>query len=86
MERLSSEVRARLLFYATGLKRLPPGGFGGLTPPFTLQLLGSSHAGFAPVAHTCFNVLQLGTYDDDAHLERMLSLALELGGESFSEE
>ena len=34
---LAPEMRARLLFFVCGLKRLPPGGFGALQPPFTLQ-------------------------------------------------
>ena len=86
MDGFDAEMRLRLLFYATGLKRLPAGGFARLRPPFTLQLLGASHMGFAPVAHTCFNTLQLPPYSCAAHLERMVLLAIELGGSSFSEE
>ena len=86
VERYTDEIKARLLFFATGLKRLPPGGFDRLQPKFTLQLLGKEHKGFLPVAHTCFNTVQLGIYESDEHLERMLNVSLEIGADSFSDE
>jgi len=85
-EHFNAEMLARLLFFCTGLKRLPPGGFSALVPPFTLQLLDESHAGFCPVAHTCFNALQLPPYKSAQQLEAMLLLSIELGGGSFSEQ
>ena len=59
--RLDGEMRSRVFAFATGLHRLPAtgGGFARLAPPFTLQVLGPSFAGRLPVAHTCFNALQL---------------------------
>ena len=84
--RFGAEMRTRLLFFCTGLKRLPPGGFAALVPPFTLQLLDEGHTGFCPVAHTCFNALQLPPYRSSLELERMLLLSVELGGGSFSDQ
>lgn len=90
------EMRSRCFAFATGLHRLPAtGGFDALSPPFTLQLLGKAFAGRLPVAHTCFNALQLaptaaagaapesGASDEDAALARALTTAIDFGGEGF---
>ena len=83
---LDAEARARVFQFATGLARLPCGGFGALQPPFTLQLLGASFAGRLPVAHTCFNALQLPPFapDDEAELARLLVSSVTLAGDGFS--
>lgn len=84
------ELRGRCFAFVTGLHRLPAnGGFTRLHPPFTLQLLGEAFAGRLPVAHTCFNALQLAppksraAEDGDAELARALTTAVTLGGEGF---
>jgi E3 ubiquitin ligase SMURF1/2/E3 ubiquitin-protein ligase NEDD4 len=90
----SDELRGRTFAFATALPRLPAaGGFARLSPPFTLQMLGTAFAGRLPVAHTCFNALQLAPptstdgasvdLNDDAALARALKTAVHYGGEGF---
>ena len=86
------DARRRLFQFATGLPRLPPGGFAQLRPPFTLQLLGDSYRGRLPVAHTCFNALQLAPPADPAAppaeqaaaLAKALATSVEWGEGAFS--
>ena len=86
LEAMDEEMRRKVLHFATGLRRLPPGGFARLTPPFTLQLLGEESRGRLPVAHTCFNALQLGPVDGGAAaLARLLETSVEFGGGGFSD-
>ena len=83
---LDADARARLFQFVTGLPRLPPGGFGALRPHFTLQLMGPAYSGRLPVAHTCFNALQLAPLEgDEADLRRALSISVELGSGAFTE-
>ena len=81
-----AEARAKLFQFVTGLPRLPPGGFGTLRPPFTLQLLGPAFSGRLPVAHTCFNALQLAPLEGGAtELARALTTSVEFGSGAFTE-
>ena len=83
---LDADARARLFQFVTGLPRLPPGGFDALRPRFTLQLLGSAYSGRLPVAHTCFNALQLAPLEgDEADLARALSISVEFGSGAFTD-
>ena len=92
LQSFDDETRAKLFAFATGLQRLPAtGGFARLEPKFTLQLLGPAFAGRLPVAHTCFNALQLAPAGEDdggegaadAALARALTTAVTYGGEGF---
>ena len=83
---IDADARARLFQFVTGLPRLPPGGFGALRPRFTLQLLGAAYSGRLPVAHTCFNALQLAPLEgDEADLARALSISVEFGSGAFTD-
>ena len=88
---LDEPGRARLFQFVTGLPRLPPGGFAALRPPFTLQLLGEAHRGRLPVAHTCFNALQLAPLppgepaQQAEQLAAALATSVEFGEGTFSE-
>ena len=83
---LDADARARLFQFVTGLLRLPPGGFDALRPRFTLQLLGSAYSGRLPVAHTCFNALQLAPLEgNEADLARALSISVEFGSGAFTD-
>ena len=87
-----ADARRRLFQFATGLPRLPPGGFAQLRPPFTLQLLGDSYRGRLPVAHTCFNALQLAPpaapaappAEQATALAKALATSVEWGEGAFS--
>lgn len=71
---LNAEQRCRLLRFATGSSRPPPGGFAELRPPFAVEVspLGSEH--HLPTAHTCVNKLVLHSYRSKAQLlEKLLS-------------
>lgn len=78
---LAAEQRCRLLRFATGSSRPPPGGFAELRPPFAVEVspLGSEH--HLPTAHTCVNKLVLHFYSSKAQLlEKLLSALVD---ESF---
>ena len=76
------EFRARVLQFATGAARLPPGG--RLAPPLELAVDASLDARLLPTAHTCFNQLALPRYASKAALREKLVLAATEGGGSFS--
>ena len=79
---LPDEKRAKLLQFVTGTSRLPAGGFAnlqgrdGVTKGFELRRRPGGDKAF-PVAHTCFNRLDLPAYSDVAVLARILSAILE---------
>ena len=84
VDRLSREERALLLKFATGLSRLPFGGFEALRPAFTLQPLEYRVNMPLPMAATCFHTLKLPLYPSEAELERNVLLALRFGSEGFA--
>ena len=79
---LPLERRAKLLQFVTGTSRLPAGGFAnlqgrdGVTKVFELRKRPGGDRAF-PVAHTCFNRLDLPEYSDIAVLSRILSAILD---------
>lgn len=85
VESLSSEQRARLLQFVTGSSRLPLQGFAALRGSvggsesrlFTLQLVRELSPDSLPVAHTCFNRLDLPCYESGAKLRAKLLQAVE---------
>lgn len=94
VERMPQEQRARLLQFATGSPRVPPGGFQalrGMQGPqrFTLALsaIEPTKAGghqALPTASTCFNLLRLPPCSSEEALEDALHIAVQLGAEGFS--
>ncbi|EPY54216.1 HECT-type ubiquitin-protein ligase Pub3 [Schizosaccharomyces cryophilus OY26] len=75
-----NEERSMLLQFATGTSRIPVNGFRDLQGSdgprkFTIEKAGSPDQ--LPVAHTCFNRLDLPEYPTKAKLEGKLSLAIE---------
>ncbi|XP_045619348.1 apoptosis-resistant E3 ubiquitin protein ligase 1 isoform X1 [Procambarus clarkii] len=77
----TEEEMARLLQFATGCSRLPPGGFAQLSPHF--QISAAHTFGVLPTAHTCFNQLCLPDYDSYEQFEKALLLAIKEGSEGF---
>jgi E3 ubiquitin-protein ligase HUWE1 len=88
-EGLSQPERARVLQFATGSTRVPPGGFAKLRgsnglQPFTLSMDAAAGAlGRLPTASTCFNQLKFPPYTSAAVLRQKLMLATRLGTEGF---
>ena len=79
-----SEERARVLQFATGLSRLPSGGFARLRPRFKLSVFGKGDPRSLPTAHTCFNALELPPYASEEALREKLLLAVSEGAGSFA--
>lgn len=74
---LNYEGRARVLAFATGSARLPPRGFAGLEPRFTLAW--DPDPSHLPVAHTCVNQLVLPMAASRGALGEALRLAVAFG-------
>lgn len=80
VESFDGEQRARLLQFCTGTSRVPPEGFSGLQGSngqqhFTIEKI-TSHKGL-PVAHTCFNRLDLPAgYKSIEELQQKLLTAM----------
>lgn len=83
LEKLNQNELERLLQFCTGSSRVPAEGFRGLTTnnnkpcPFTIEpkLYGSTIDDF-PVAHTCFNKLELPIYPDIKAMEKSLRILI----------
>jgi len=73
---LSGEERARLLHFVTGNSRLPPQGFAGISPAFTISVATWEDVGHLPHAHTCANSLVLPMYSTREELKDKLLIAL----------
>ena len=80
----SPQDRARILAFATGSSRLPPGGWKALKDaadrpaPFVVLVDGDPAA--LPSAHTCSNLLVLPPVDARDMLEERLELVLSCSG------
>ena len=85
------EERARLLQFATGTTRLPAQGFKALEANdgnfrrFTLAGVRKKDALY-PKAHTCFNRIDLPTYETKKELEGYLTLVINMEITGFSDE
>jgi hypothetical protein len=73
---MSNQDRGRVMEYATGSSRVP-GSFSLLHPRFVLRR--QEGIDRMPIAHTCFNMLDLSRYSSKKILERLLFLSLNLG-------
>eukprot|EP00741_Cyanophora_paradoxa_P010183 tig00020510_g9858.t1 len=82
VEALTAAGRARLLAFATGSPRAPPGGFAhlvassGRQEPFQLVREDREGPGRLPTAHTCFNQLVLPRYASPEALRAALDAAI----------
>jgi len=83
LEELPMEDRARCLQFATGLSRLPAGGFDGLSPRFKVHILAGRNPTSLPTAHTCFNTLELAPYESKEALRKALGIAITEGLTGF---
>ncbi|GAV49480.1 hypothetical protein ZYGR_0P01240 [Zygosaccharomyces rouxii] len=63
-------LQRKLLQFATGSDRVPPGGMSTL--PFKISRLGSKDSDKLPLAHTCFNEVCLWEYSSKEKLEQKL--------------
>ncbi|GAV54391.1 hypothetical protein ZYGR_0AL01230 [Zygosaccharomyces rouxii] len=64
------QLQRKLLQFATGSDRVPPGGMSTL--PFKISRLGSKDSDKLPLAHTCFNEVCLWEYSLKEKLEHKL--------------
>jgi hypothetical protein len=91
VEGFSQEDRARLLQFSTGTSRLPAQGFKALESydgnfrNFTLAGVDKKDI-LIPRSHTCFNRIDLPTYDSKKELEGYLSLVINMEITGFSDE
>ncbi|CAH2239792.1 E3 ubiquitin-protein ligase SMURF1 [Pararge aegeria] len=84
VEEFDAEMRARLLQFVTGSRRVPLAGFralqgstGAAAPRlFTLHLVADASADSLPKAHTCFNRLDLPPYPSKERLHDKLKQAV----------
>jgi len=70
---LPLDLQKKLLFFATGSDRVPVQGLSHME--FTIQRMGPD-SDFVPVAHTCFNILDLPDYQDEDKLREKLLYAI----------
>eukprot|EP00938_MAST-03A_sp_MAST-3A-sp1_P007158 g7158.t1 len=76
------EQKARLLQFCTGTSRVPIGGFrtlqsnNGKIKKFCIQKVKDTKK--LPVAHTCFNRIELPTYRSRSRVEEVLNVILKL--------
>eukprot|EP00768_Dysnectes_brevis_P005786 gnl/Dysnectes_brevis/4324_a5754_259.p1 GENE.gnl/Dysnectes_brevis/4324_a5754_259~~gnl/Dysnectes_brevis/4324_a5754_259.p1 ORF type:complete len:579 (-),score=199.92 gnl/Dysnectes_brevis/4324_a5754_259:95-1831(-) len=88
--RRRTDLRPEALFFATGLRTPPAGGFSKLGAPsfrgdedlpFELVLRDDISATLLPTAHSCLNRLELPPYGSVSRMEQALSLATRLSGD-----
>lgn len=84
LDEFGTEQRARTLQFATGLSRLPPEGFRGLSPRFEVMVDASASKQRLPTAHTCFNRLDLPPYESHETVAEKLTLATQEGCGNFA--
>ena len=73
---MSSHHRLQLLFFATAMAALPPGGFVNLHPPFTLGAMLFGPVEALPVSHACFHTLELPVWQSYETLRTKILLAI----------
>ncbi|KAI8460869.1 hypothetical protein BY996DRAFT_6429551 [Phakopsora pachyrhizi] len=82
------EERAKLLQFATGSSRVPLEGFGalqGAQGATKFSLVNAHTKNILPSAHTCFNQIDLPSYNSYEDLRKMLLIAISEGSEGFGE-
>ena len=78
LRRWDNENRSLFLLFVTGSSKLPVGGFSALEPKFTIKRI--QEIDKLPVAHTCFNRLELPDYINEELLESKLLYAIHNAG------
>lgn len=78
VDEMTDEERVKLFHFATGLTRLPVGGFERLEPLFSLHFLDNTD--LLPTAHTCANQIEVPRYQSKAEMRQKLIVAINLGG------
>lgn len=82
------EMKARLLQFVTGTSGVPSRGFSvlqgndGNIKKFTIHGIDTEMSSF-PRAHTCFNRIDLPTYDSKEELHEKLRIAVTMSGVGF---
>lgn len=69
---MAEHQKKDLLLYVTCCEKAPLFGFKNLNPPFTVQKSDKASDSTLPVAHTCFNMLNLPKYSSKALLKEKL--------------
>eukprot|EP01100_Stratorugosa_tubuloviscum_P002070 TRINITY_DN1476_c0_g2_i1.p1 TRINITY_DN1476_c0_g2~~TRINITY_DN1476_c0_g2_i1.p1 ORF type:complete len:523 (-),score=215.30 TRINITY_DN1476_c0_g2_i1:24-1592(-) len=80
MEEFTNEQRSLVLQFATGTTSIID--FSILEPPFALICIGTSDTTL-PIAHTCFNRIDLSNYISKELLRKHLLIVLEFGSKGF---
>ena len=85
---MTKQDRANLLMFATGASKVPHGGFANLETSgnrqrFTIYKVDTS-AELLPLAHTCFNRIDLPEYPSAEVLREKLMLAITYGNKGFT--
>ena len=81
LHEFSPENRSNFLQFVTGSSRVPPGGFSDLQGPqgpcrFAINITQQSDDAYLPIAHTCFNQIDLPRYSSFSLLKQKLHYAL----------
>lgn len=89
-EEFNNEQRAKLIQFVTGTSRVPIIGFKGLQGSdgprrFTIEVV-EGDADRLPMAHTCFNRIDLPKYKDYESMRAKLSIAIEQSNVGFAQE
>jgi len=85
---LNQEMRARLLQFSTGTSRVPVQGFKALQSsdgklnPFTIKSAPVKTSIF-PIAHTCFNRIDLPVYKSLADCKKYVMIAIQMEATGF---
>ena len=84
---MDAEEKALLLQFVTGTSKVPIGGFANLPGMHGIQKFCITNAGSndnsLPVAHTCFNQLDLPTYSSKNILSQKLKIAIRECSQGF---
>ncbi|POW21744.1 hypothetical protein PSHT_02053, partial [Puccinia striiformis] len=86
LESVDPDERAKLLQFATGSSRVPLEGFGalqGAQGATKFSLVNAHTKNVLPSAHTCFNQIDLPSYDSYEELRKMFLIAINEGSEGF---
>merc|ERR1712093_130079 len=85
---MSTQDKANLLQFATGASKVPPGGFSNLEGLSGKTKFGitrvDSDPSILPVAHTCFNRIDLPAYPSAEVLREKVMVAITYGAKGFS--
>lgn len=87
---MKPEMLSRLLQFSTGTSRVPVQGFqalqskDGKLTPFTLKSVPLRSTTMFPIAHTCFNRIDLPVYKSAEDLKRNIAIAVQMEATGFS--